>query len=102
MKKIIATSTLLFVFIVFLSINSYSQEKVQEPVKTEQVKTTHCNGHANDATKASEVKSGETPKHCTPSAASKCPSTCPHAKAAMDKKAEPANTTEKRTPIPQK
>ena len=102
MKKLIATTLLVFIFTVFISVNTYSQ--TQEPVKTEQVKT-HCGGHANDAAKTTstdETKPAEAPKSGCAKATTKCPSTCPHAKAAAEKNAQPANTNEKRTPVPQK
>ena len=102
MKKILVTFILLFVFIAFISQKSFAQAQTQEPVKTEQVKT-HCGGHAHDATKTEQAKPNDAGKGGCANATTKCPSTCPHAKAAAEgKKDEPANTNEKRTPVPQK
>jgi len=103
MKRIIATSLLLFVFTVLFSVNSYSQTQTQEPVKTVQVKQAQCCGHASEATKTDEVKSGDTKKSCCSKAGGKkCSSKCSHMKAAEEKKTEPANTDEKKTLAPQK
>ena len=101
MKKILVTVILSFVLIAFVSNKSFSQSQTQEPVKTEQVKT-HCGGHNHDATKTEDAKPADATKGGCAKATSKCPSTCPHAKAAEEKKDEPANSNEKRTPVPQK
>jgi len=96
MKKIIVSAALLIVFTVFISVNSYSQ--TQEPVKKEQVKQTQCSGHSQDVSKSdtTKVKTG------CPNSSKKCPSTCPHAKVAGEKSAEPANSNVKKEVVPQK
>ena len=105
MKKLIATSVLLFVFTVFISVNSYSQ--TQEKAKTVSVTKGSCGGHTQEAAKTDTTKSGDTPKSCCPKGGTKkCDSSCPHKKAATNKKnadkekAEPVNTDEKRTTPP--
>lgn len=103
MKKLFAITLLAFLFVAFTTVKTYAQ--TQEPVKTEEVKK-HCGGgHSHDATKAStdaDAKPAEAPKSGCASVTKKCPSTCPHAKAAETKEAQPAdNTNQKRTPVPQ-
>ena len=105
MKKIIVTSVLLFVFTVFISVNSFSQ--TQEPVKTEKAKTqcpghgssvaktTQCSGHSADGVKTTDLKTGETPKACS----AKCKASC-EAKKGADGKG--AATTSKKKAVPQK
>lgn len=101
MKKIISATILLFVFTVFLSVNSFSQ--TQQPVKKEAVSTTKCSGHNQDSTKTDGVKVVNSPKKCCDKdKGKKCNSSCPHMKEAEGKKSDPATTNEKRTVVPQK
>ena len=103
MKKLSVIFVLMFVFGVLVTKNTYAQ--AQEPVKKETVKS-NCGGHdhKHDAAKCASkdaAKSDEAPKSGCANATTKCPSTCPHAKAAATKEAQPANSEKKRTPVPQ-
>jgi len=112
MKRIIATTLLLFVFTVFATTRTYAQDKAQEPVKNEQVKH-HCAGHA---TEAAPVKScaghadakaccagKDNAKGCCKGAAEKkCPATCPHQKSMEMNKDKAINSNEKKTDAPVK
>ena len=107
MKRIISILALSFIFTVFLTVSTQAQ--TQEPVKKTVVEKTPCKGH-NDATKKADCKGhdqaatksdGAHKKNCA-NAKKKCPSTCPHAKAAAEAKEKEALENKKRTPVPQK
>jgi len=101
MKKIIASTILLFDFTAFLSVNSFAQ--TQQPVKKEAVSNTKCTGHSADSTKTNGVKTIDSPKKCCNKAdGKKCNSSCPHAKEGEGKKSDPATPNDKKTVVPQK
>lgn len=114
MKRIFATTLLLFVFTVFATTRTYAQDKAQEPVKNEQVKH-HCAGHASEAAPvkscaghAANAKGccagkADTKACCANGGADKkCPATCPHHKSMEMNKDKAINSNEKKAESPVK
>ncbi|OPZ98396.1 MAG: hypothetical protein BWY70_01235 [Bacteroidetes bacterium ADurb.Bin408] len=112
MKRIIATSMLLFVFTLFVTTATYAQDKAQEPVKNEQIKH-NCAGHASDAapvkscaghadTKACCAGQANAKGCCKGATEKKCPATCPHHKSMEMDKSKAVNSNEKKTDSPVK